>query len=230
MTVFSRKIAAISFVVGCASLGMPAASQAASPELRVRLRNFTNTTVNYNFQCVGEGPALPRSIVANSAKSELCGDSASIARISYTQSGSLVTQDVYFQGNYSFQFNNGRIALFINSGVELAAGRFFAWMEWTPDGTHWYLAQGKSIDGSADSGLLYFYGPDNIEVLAKVINACGTQAGTYYFLAATASTFNWRIKLQDVGRTGQTKIYAKQGTPFGPSNAVADFDGLRVCP
>ena len=115
----------------------------------------------------------------------------------------------------------GATALCINHS------RFKVEIDWrTTDNTG--HAQAVPIPSAPDSGLFYFFGPSNIEMLIKVLNACVPTLGNKYwvFFAATTNV-EFTTTVTDT-QTGKVKVY------FNPLNTsappVQDVNAFATCP
>ena len=96
----------------------------------------------------------------------------------------------------------------------------------------WATAQGSGagfavpVPTAPASGLFYFFGADNIELLIKVLNACGLNNRYWVFFAATTNV-ELLVKVLDT-QTGSTRFY------FNPLNRTAppvqDTDAFATCP
>jgi hypothetical protein len=88
----------------------------------------------------------------------------------------------------------------------------------------WRKEDGESGAGtvvpvpSAGSGIFWFFGPDNWELMVKVIDGCGYTDSVWVFSAATTNVF-YRMEVTDV-RSGIAKIYFNYPGP--PAPAVTD--------
>jgi plastocyanin len=105
-------------------------------------------------------------------------------------------------------------------------GRFQVEVAWRiPDGS---TGAGKAvpIPSAPDSGLFYFFNTSNIEMLLKVLNACGLNQRYWVFFAATTNV-ELAVVVTDT-QTGQTRSY------FNPLNRpappVQDTDAFPTCP
>jgi len=76
------------------------------------------------------------------------------------------------------------------------------------------------------SGLFWFFGSTNWEVMVKILNGCGLNNRWWVFSAATTNVF-YRLEATDV-TSGESKIYFNYPGP--PAPAVTDTDALAVCP
>ncbi len=103
-------------------------------------------------------------------------------------------------------------------------GRFAVSVDWrTADG-----ATGKGLtrdEHTGDSGLFYFFHPDNIELLAKVLNGCQFTDHYWVFLAS-ATGLGYDLRVEDL-IAGTTKVYSNE--PGNPADAVADVLALETC-
>ena len=85
---------------------------------------------------------------------------------------------------------------------------------------------GRSVKEGDDSGMFWFLGPNNLEILLKVLNACTFNQRFWVFFAATTDT-GFDISVTDK-KAGVTKNYSK--TPGNPAPAVTDTDAFSTCP
>ena len=107
----------------------------------------------------------------------------------------------------------------------LGDGRFLVTLEWQD-------FEGSSgpggvieIEGSEDSGLLWFFSEDNIEMLVKVLDGCAFNDHFWVFFAATTDVA-FDVTVRDA-LTGSGKRYSN---PLGqPANAVTDTEALATC-
>ena len=76
------------------------------------------------------------------------------------------------------------------------------------------------------SGLFWFFGPDNWEVMVKAINACSLTNTYWIFSAATTNVF-YRMDVYDY-HTGNQRIYFNYPGP--PAPAVTDTGAFATCP
>jgi uncharacterized delta-60 repeat protein len=109
----------------------------------------------------------------------------------------------------------------------LQGGRFrveATWHDFTGGGGPAMTAQA----GTSDSGILYFYGPDNWEILVKVLNGCGANGnGRYWVFAAAATTLDFDLHVTDT-QTGLVRDYPN---PLGqPAGAITDTEAFATCP
>ncbi|HMC68780.1 MAG TPA: PKD domain-containing protein, partial [Mycobacteriales bacterium] len=106
--------------------------------------------------------------------------------------------------------------------VCLSGGRFAVKIDWkTSDGKSSGVA--APIKYTPDSGLFWFFGPDNIEVLLKVLNAC-TLNNKYWVFAAATTDVEYTITVTDT-LTGKAKTYFHAGGT--PAPAITDTDAMQ---
>jgi hypothetical protein len=80
--------------------------------------------------------------------------------------------------------------------------------------------------GSDDSGLFWFFAPDNWEMLIKVIDGCAFNDRVWVFAAATTNV-EYTLRVTDTV-TGQTKEYMNLLGNRAP--AITDTRGFDACP
>jgi hypothetical protein len=80
--------------------------------------------------------------------------------------------------------------------------------------------------GSPDSGLFYFFDPDNWEMLVKVLDACSVH-GAYWVFAAATTDIELTLRVTD-SQTGDVVEYQN---PAGvPAAAITDTAAFQSCP
>lgn len=97
----------------------------------------------------------------------------------------------------------------------------------------WQDFNGNSGRGNAfpiglrDSGLFYFFAQDNIEMLLKVLDACGSEFDSYWVFYAATTNVGFVLTITDT-QTGVVKTYSNSvGNPAAPELDTAAF---RTCP
>jgi Bacterial pre-peptidase C-terminal domain len=107
----------------------------------------------------------------------------------------------------------------------LNRGRFRVQAEWRDfDGN---TGSAKVVPfGSDDSGLLWFFGPNNWEVLIKVLDGCPVNQHYWVFAAATTNV-QYTIRVTDT-RTGRLKEYTNPLNRISP--AITDTEAFKTCP
>ncbi|NJL28467.1 MAG: VWA domain-containing protein [Thermoanaerobaculia bacterium] len=80
--------------------------------------------------------------------------------------------------------------------------------------------------GVDDSGLFWFFAPDNWELLVKVLNGCGVN-NRYWVLGAATTNVGYTLNVTDT-RTGARKTYTNRLGVVSP--AVVDTDAFATCP
>lgn len=81
------------------------------------------------------------------------------------------------------------------------------------------------VVGGGDSGLFWFFAPDNWEMLVKVLDGCALNGHHWVFAAAT-TTVEHTLTVTDT-LTGETAVYHN---PLGrPSTTITDTDALSGC-
>ena len=85
---------------------------------------------------------------------------------------------------------------------------------------------GKAIKLTDDSGTFWFFNPDNLEILVKVLNGCGVNA-RYWVFAGGLTNVRVVLRVTDTA-TGVLKVYTNPlGTRFQP---IQDTNAFASCP
>jgi hypothetical protein len=106
----------------------------------------------------------------------------------------------------------------------LEGGRFRVEIEWRN-----FLGVrgvGRTIDLTADSGLFWFFDADNVEVLVKMVDACGEFSRHWLFAAATTNV-EYTLHVTDTW-TGRSRSYFNALGRSSP--AITDTDAFIDCP
>lgn len=110
------------------------------------------------------------------------------------------------------------------AGLFLEDNRFRVRATWDspgfgPDEAH-------AVQLTRESGYFWFSHPDNVELVAKVLNGCGVNNRFWVFLAGLTNV-SVTVNVEDT-LTGATKTYSNPfGTPFLPVQDTKAFEG---CP
>jgi hypothetical protein len=107
--------------------------------------------------------------------------------------------------------------------VCLNNSRFSVRIDWKTGGQS---GQGQAIKYTDASALFWFFGPDNIEVLLKVLNACSL-SNTYWVFSAATTDVEYTIFVTDTA-SGKTKTYFHAGGSAAP--AITDTSAFATCP
>jgi len=105
----------------------------------------------------------------------------------------------------------------------LSGGRFAVSLQFRDQGQ---LKDATAIKYTDASGLFWFFGSDNIEVLMKILNACGLNNRYWVFNAATTNV-EFHLKVVDT-KTGTVKTYDSAAGP--PAPAITDTGAFATCP
>lgn len=85
---------------------------------------------------------------------------------------------------------------------------------------------GHAIELTDDSGYFWFFNSANVEIVAKLLDACDTQFHTFWFFAAGLTNVETTIRVHDT-RTDTGRVYFNpQETPFAP---IQDTDAFNTC-
>jgi len=111
--------------------------------------------------------------------------------------------------------------------VCLNNGRFQVELDWRDFDGDTGSGQTVPLASAPDSGLFYFFGPANIEMLIKVLNACVPPFNRYWTFFAATTNVEFAVVVTDT-QTGKTRGY------FNPLNRSAppiqDTDAFATCP
>jgi plastocyanin len=84
---------------------------------------------------------------------------------------------------------------------------------------------GMAVPNTPDSGFFYFFSQNNLELLAKMVNGCGTQFDAFWFFYAAASNVELDYEVLDTV-AGVTKTYHN---PLGNFASDGDINALPTC-
>ncbi len=96
----------------------------------------------------------------------------------------------------------------------------------------WRSAQANGVGTAApltsDSGTFWFFGPNNVEVIVKVLDACSQATGErYWVFAAGLTDVDVTLTVDDL-ESGESRVYRSPlGTPFAP---IQDVEAFATCP
>lgn len=108
----------------------------------------------------------------------------------------------------------------------LANGRFQVRAQWTDFQGNSGLGSVPPGISSNSSGLFWFFGSNNWELLIKVLNGCGVN-GHYWVFGAAATNVEHTIQVTDT-QTGEVKTYTN---PLGTTSpAITDTEAFGACP
>jgi hypothetical protein len=124
--------------------------------------------------------------------------------------------------------NDGSTAACISDSTTmcLAGGRFRVNTVWrTGNGN---TGVGRVIPSTDNSGLVWFFGPNNVEMLVKVLDACNLQGfQSYWVFFAATTNVDFTVTVTDTA-TGVTKEYMN---PSGQAaSPVQDTLSFKTCP
>jgi hypothetical protein len=108
--------------------------------------------------------------------------------------------------------------------VCLNGSRFSVKVDWKRPGGE--SGQGQAIKYTENSGLFWFFGSDNIELLVKVLTGCPL-SNTYWVFSAATTNVEYTLTVTDT-KTGKVKTYFN---PQGVSAAaITDTNAFATCP
>ncbi|MBP9143704.1 MAG: hypothetical protein KBI44_04395 [Thermoanaerobaculia bacterium] len=85
---------------------------------------------------------------------------------------------------------------------------------------------GFAVPFTPDSGFFYFFSPNNLELLVKMVRGCGTALNAYWFFYAAASNVGLEYEVLDTTAC-VTKTYSN---PVGNFASFGDINALATCP
>ncbi len=85
---------------------------------------------------------------------------------------------------------------------------------------------GFAVPFTPDSGFFYFFSPNNLELLVKMVRGCGTALNAYWFFYAAASNVGLEYEVLDTTAC-VTKTYSN---PVGTFASFGDINALATCP
>ena len=135
-------------------------------------------------------------------------DGANVVTETFTITGS-TTPTVCTPSTTTMCLNNNRFAVRVS--WRTAAGQ---------------TGQGQAIKYTADSGLFWFFGSENIEMLVKVLNACGLN-DRYWLFAAATTDVEYTITVTDTKNNTTKTYFHGVGTP---APAITDTNAFATCP
>ena len=107
--------------------------------------------------------------------------------------------------------------------LRLRDNRFTIEAFWTDD--EGLSHRGRASTLSRESGYFWFFSPDNVEILAKVVDACDA-FGTFWFAASGLTTLPVRLVVVDEA-TGATRVYSSDGNR--PMEPIFDTQAFETC-
>lgn len=108
------------------------------------------------------------------------------------------------------------------SSLALSGGRFLVAVGFlTPAGA---AGAGHPVSLTSETGYFWFFDPDNVEVVVKVVDGCSFNSRRWLYVAGLTNV-NVLVTVTDT-RTGQTKQYVNpQGVAFQPIQDTDSFPG-----
>jgi len=127
--------------------------------------------------------------------------------------GSNVTQITYTNGTCTPS----------STALCLSGGRYRVTADWQSPGA---AGSGNAVALTPDTGYFWFFDQNNIEIVIKVLNACGVNNG-YWVFAAGLTNVNVVLTVTDT-KTGFVRTYINpQNVAFSP---VQDTAAFATCP
>ncbi len=143
----------------------------------------------------------------------------------------LVLNGTYNEGccdRFIYQFNNvtfNKLPEEPQAQLVLNDDRFAVEVNWA---TAEKAGGGGAVELTGDSGYFWFFDPDNVELVVKVLDACQEPYRRFWFFAAGLTNVEVTLRVTDL-ETGVEKTYFNPlGSDFPPildTNAFATCDG-----
>jgi hypothetical protein len=104
--------------------------------------------------------------------------------------------------------------------------RFLVTAEWaTAQGAAGY---GHGVRITDESGYFWFFNQENVEIVAKLIDACSTQFDSFWFFASGLTDVETRLRVSDTRFRQVERAYINPlHTPFA---AIQDTSAFSTCP
>jgi hypothetical protein len=143
--------------------------------------------------------------------------------VAYEDDAATESIQIYVDDGYFF---SDQTCAETESHLCLAGNRFRVWGAWavpTQD-REGYM---RSVGITPDSGLFWFFAPNNLEVFVKVLNACSDPYNHYWVFASGLTNVQTSLNVEDTVQGGTNNYYNPQGTPFPP---IQDTSAFATCP
>jgi len=178
------------------------------------------------------------SYIDGSIQSTFLSSGVSRARFTYTfpqtRTYTLETESLYGPGDGPAYTGNYTLAITTSGGPTgctansttlcLSNNRFAVTASWRTTGGQ--TGNGTATAITSDTGYFTFFSSTNVEVVVKVLDACGLNA-RYWVFAGGLTDVNVTLTVRDT-KSGTTRTYTNPlGVAFQP---IQDTNALPVCP
>lgn len=174
----------------------------------------------------GDGEKGPRTVDVPILEDDLEEGNETFTLTLSDPTGGLVIDDDDGVADATILDNDGEVALCVEDDETLclADDRFQVQVDWrTPQGDS---GTGTVEELSDNSGLVWFFDPDNYEMLVKVLDACSTFDKYWVFFAATTNV-DFTVTVTDTD-TGVVKEYTNPaGQAAEPVQDTFTFEGCN---
>lgn len=109
----------------------------------------------------------------------------------------------------------------------LADGRFQVAVEWAEALDHDVGHRARAEPLTGNTGSFWFFRPDNVELLVKVLDACGPPFDGFWVFAAGLTNVDVRLRVTDTGTGELWERHSPLGLAFEP---VLDTSAFATCP
>lgn len=107
----------------------------------------------------------------------------------------------------------------------LNGGRFQVRAQWQTNAGN--SGAGQAVSMTNDTGYFWFFGPDNVELVVKVLNGCALPNPSYWVFASGLTNVGVDLTVLDT-KTGVTKAYHNPVNQ--PFVAIQDTGAFATCP
>ena len=87
--------------------------------------------------------------------------------------------------------------------------------------------RGQAIQLTNDTGYFWFFDPENVEIVVKVLNGCSIGSGRFWVFAAGLTNVEAELTVVDTITGARREYQNPLGTAFVP---IQDTDAFDTCP
>ena len=149
-------------------------------------------------------------------------DSSTIGNGTYSRVR--VDQDGICSFSFDLHFRKQGVCTATDTRMCLQNSRFSVRVFWEDE--YGNTGDGHAIPATDDSGLFWFFSPNNMELLIKVLNGCSINNHFWVFFAATTDQ-KFTVRVTDL----ETEEQMEYTNPLkNPADAVTDTSAFATCP
>ena len=87
--------------------------------------------------------------------------------------------------------------------------------------------EGRAVPITPDTGYFWFFGPQNVEILIKVLDACAEPFPGFWVFAAGLTDVAVALRVTDTVSGEVREYFSPRGTAFEP---ILDTRAFTTCP